>query len=79
VECHRHGSRPHANDARARFRAGLQESQRFLERGADTFTGMARQLGAVETFLETVKLRETGGWKSCWSRPRPCEFELDTP
>lgn len=38
--------------------AGLQELQRFLERGFDTFAGMARQRGAVETFLETVNVRE---------------------
>jgi hypothetical protein len=39
--------------------AGLQELQRFLERGFDTFAGMARQRGAVETFLDTVNVRET--------------------
>jgi hypothetical protein len=40
--------------------AGLHELQRFLERGFDTFGGMARQRGAAEAFLEMVDAREKG-------------------
>lgn len=38
--------------------AGLQDLQRFLEAGFDTFADLARQRGAAETFLETVDRRE---------------------
>jgi hypothetical protein len=38
--------------------AGLQELQRFLEAGFDTFADLARQRGAAETFLDTVQRRE---------------------
>jgi hypothetical protein len=38
--------------------AGLAALQSFLERGFDTFAGMARQRGAAEMFLQTVTERE---------------------
>lgn len=38
--------------------AGLGALQHFLETGFDTFAGMARQRGAVEHFLDTIRLRE---------------------
>jgi hypothetical protein len=38
--------------------AGLGALQHFLETGFDTFAGMARQRGAVEQFLDTVRRRE---------------------
>ncbi|WBY00420.1 hypothetical protein PE066_13180 [Ramlibacter tataouinensis] len=38
--------------------AGLGALQHFLEAGFDTFAGMARQRGAVEHFLATVRQRE---------------------
>jgi hypothetical protein len=39
--------------------AGLGALQSFLEKGFDTFAGMARRPGAVERFLDTVRERES--------------------
>lgn len=39
--------------------AGLGSLQRFLESGFDHFAGMARQPGAVDVFLSTIRTRET--------------------
>lgn len=38
--------------------AGLGALQHFLEIGFDTFAGMSRRRGTVETFLDTVRQRE---------------------
>jgi hypothetical protein len=39
--------------------AGMGYLQRFLESGFDHFAGMARQPGAVDAFLDTIRTRET--------------------
>jgi hypothetical protein len=39
--------------------AGLSSLQRFLEAGFDTFAGMARRRGSAESFIETIRLRES--------------------
>jgi hypothetical protein len=39
--------------------AGLGALQRFLEFGFDTFAAMARRTGAVEEFLEIIRMRES--------------------
>ena len=39
--------------------AGMGSLQRFLESGFDHFAGMARQPGAVDAFLDTIRIRET--------------------
>lgn len=58
--------------------AGLQDLQRFLERGLDTFSGMARQRGAVEAFLDALQQREAH-WLDLLFGPDPaaCERELE--
>ena len=38
--------------------SGLTALQRFLEAGFDTFAGMAKQRGKVETFLDIIRSRE---------------------
>ena len=47
--------------------SGLANLQQFLETGSDTFAALARQTGAVNTFLGWVQQRETE-WIDCLYR-----------
>jgi hypothetical protein len=57
--------------------AGLGSLQRLLESGFDNFAGMARKPAVVDTFLSTIKTRETA-WidKLFDSDANQCEAEL---
>ncbi len=57
--------------------AGLSALQRFLEEGFDTFSGMARERGAAERFLETVRDREAALMRLLYQGDLvACETEL---
>ncbi|HYD77415.1 FFLEELY motif protein [Ramlibacter sp.] len=57
--------------------AGLGALQHFLELGFDTFAGMSRVRGAVETFLGTVRQREEALFALLYDQElAACETEL---
>jgi hypothetical protein len=57
--------------------AGLSALQRFLETGFDTFAAMARRTDGAETFLRTVRERESALLALLFDAPLvACETEL---
>jgi hypothetical protein len=56
--------------------AGLGSLQRFLESGFDHFAGMARQPAALDTFLSTIRTRETV-WINKLFDADPDQFEAE--